>query len=67
MDINSIVSFIGSVGFPIAACVGMFYLYDRTLKEFTASLNGITSEIKELKEEIRDIIAELKIKDADHA
>lgn len=67
MDVNTVVSIIGSLGFPIVACVGMFYLYDRTLKEFTVSLNDITAEIKELKEEIKEVLAELKVKDADHA
>lgn len=81
MDVNTVVSIIGSVGFPIVACVGMFYLYDRTLKEFTASINSITTEIKdlnegfkslnqefkELKEDLKKVLIELKVKDADHA
>ena len=33
MDVNDIVTLIGSLGFPIVACVGMFYLYNRTLKD----------------------------------
>lgn len=52
MDANAIVTIIGSLGFPIVACVGMFYLYDRTLKDFTSTLNDIASEIKELREEM---------------
>ena len=52
MDANAIVTIIGSLGFPIVACVGMFYLYDRTLKDFTSTLNDIASEIKELREEL---------------
>ena len=56
MDVNDIVALIGSLGFPIVACVGMFYLYDRTLKDFTSTLNGIASEIKELREELKELI-----------
>lgn len=56
MDVNEIVTLIGSLGFPIVACVGMFYLYNRTLKDFTCTLNDIASEIKELREELKELI-----------
>lgn len=56
MDVNDIVALIGSLGFPIVACVGMFYLYNRTLKDFTSTLDGIASEIKELREELEELI-----------
>lgn len=56
MEVNDIVTLIGSLGFPIAACVGMFYLYNRTLKDFTSTLNSIASEIKELREELKELI-----------
>lgn len=56
MDVNDIVALIGSLGFPIVACVGMFYLYNRTLKDFTSTLIDIASEIKELREELKELI-----------
>lgn len=56
MNVNDIVTLIGSLGFPIVACVGMFYLYNRTLKDFTSTLNGIANEIKELREELKELI-----------
>lgn len=56
MDVNDIVTLIGSLGFPIVACVGMFYLYNRSLKDFTSTLNDIASEIKELREELKELI-----------
>lgn len=56
MDVNDIVTLIGSLGFPIVACVGMFYLYNRTLKDFTSTLNDIASEIKNLREELKELI-----------
>lgn len=56
MDVNDIVTLIGSLGFPIVACVGMFYLYNRTLKDFTSTLNDTASEIKGLREELKELI-----------
>lgn len=56
MDVNDIVALIGSLGFPIVACVGMFYLYNRTLKDFTSTLDDIAGEIKELREELKELI-----------
>lgn len=56
MDVNDIVTLIGSLGFPIVACVGMFYLYNRTLKDFTSTLDNIADEIKELREELKELI-----------
>ena len=60
MNVNDIVTLIGSLGFPIVACVGMFYLYNRTLKDFTATLGDIVTQIKELREDIRDLVSEGK-------
>lgn len=58
MDLNEIITVISSVGFPIVACVGIFYLYDCTIKELTitlakidTTLDGVASAIKEMKEE----------------
>ena len=41
MDANAIIAAIGSVGFPIVACVGLFYLYDKTIKSLTITLTKI--------------------------
>lgn len=60
MNVNDIVTLIGSLGFPIVACVGMFYLYNRTLKDFTATLNDIVTQIKELREDIKELVREGK-------
>lgn len=56
MDVNTLVSIIGSVGFPIVACCGLFYLYDKTIKELTitltkidATLDGVAHAIEEMK------------------
>lgn len=57
MNVNDIVTIIGSLGFPIVACVGMFYLYNRTLKDFTSTLNDIVTQIKELREDIKELVS----------
>lgn len=57
MNVNDIVALIGSLGFPIVACVGMFYLYNRTLKDFTATLGDIVTQIKELREDIKELVS----------
>lgn len=57
MNVNDITTLIGSLGFPIVACVGMFYLYNRTLKDFTTTLNDIVTQIKELREDIREFVS----------
>ena len=56
MDINSIMTLISGVGFPIAACIGLFYLYDRTIKDLTntlskidATLDGVAKAIEEMR------------------
>lgn len=56
MNVNDIVTLIGSLGFPVVACVGMFYLYNRTLKDFTATLGDIVTQIKELREDIKELV-----------
>jgi hypothetical protein len=37
--------------------VGMFYLYNHTLKDFTATLGDIVTQIKELREDIRELVS----------
>ena len=41
MEFNDILTAISTVGFPIVACGGLFYLYDKTIKELTIVLNKI--------------------------
>ena len=41
MNVQEIVNAIGSVGFPIVACCGLFYLYDRTIKEIINALDNV--------------------------
>ena len=34
MDYNTIVTLVGSLGFPIVACIGLFWMINTTMKEF---------------------------------
>lgn len=52
MDYNSIVQAIGSVGFPIVACVGLFWMVNTTMKEFTATVDRLNESIIKLTTKI---------------
>ena len=41
MDFENVITAITTVGFPIVACGGLFYLYDKTIKDLTTVLNKI--------------------------
>lgn len=41
-----ILSAIGSVGFPIVAACGIFYLYDKTIKEITQTLIKVNATLE---------------------
>ena len=45
MDIQEIVNSIGSVGFPIVACVGLFSLYDKTIKDIVNALDNVNQTL----------------------
>lgn len=43
---TDIITAIGSVGFPIVAACGIFYLYDKTIKEITQTLIKVNSTLE---------------------
>ena len=45
MEAQEIVNAIGSVGFPIVASVGLFYLYDKTIKEIVGALTKVVATL----------------------
>ena len=51
----TILEIITQVGFPIAACVGLFVLYDRSLKGFTETLTQIKTMIEDLSNFIQSL------------
>lgn len=44
--IQTLSTVISTVGFPIAAFVGIFYLYDKTIKELTVTIAKIDSTME---------------------
>lgn len=51
---NEIVQAIGSVGFPIVACCGMFYLYNETITKIVNALDVLNKSIELLASELKD-------------
>lgn len=57
MDLNDIVSLIGSVGFPVVACVAMAAFYATQFKDFQSMVqknNMLTEELVALLKEGHD-------------
>ena len=59
---QDIITAIGSVGFPIVACCGMFWLYNETITKITttleklnATLDRIELRLDQLEDKISDI------------
>ena len=52
MDLTEITTAISTVGFPIAAFCGIFYLYDRTIKELTLTINKIDNTLSSVVEHL---------------
>lgn len=48
MEIDTVVSLISSVGFPIVCCFFMWKYINTTLKDFTATMNENTKMISKL-------------------
>lgn len=55
MDVQTVIGAIGSVGFPIVACCGLFYLYDRTIKDLTTTLSQINSALDGIKDSLEKL------------
>lgn len=51
MDINTLSSLVGSLGFPIVSAIALFWYVNKTMKEFSTE---IKSSIKELSSSIHD-------------
>lgn len=48
MDYQAIAQIISTVGFPIVACVAMFYLYDKTVKDLTIAIAKIDNTMEHI-------------------
>lgn len=47
-DLNIIMQTISTVGFPIVACIGLFYMYDRIIKDLTITLTKIDATLEQI-------------------
>ena len=52
MDANTIISAIGSVGFPIVACCALFYLYDKTITKLTTTLEKVDKTLDKMFDKV---------------
>lgn len=48
MDLNTVTTLIGSLGFPIAAACYMAYFSNKTMREFKDAMDKNTSTLREL-------------------
>lgn len=55
MDANTIISLIGSLGFPIVACGYLAYFTSTTMKEFRETMDKNTDLLQEIKTWIQAI------------
>lgn len=46
---------VSTVGFPVVACVAMFYMYDKIIKELTSTLNKIDTTLQMVVTDLNDI------------
>jgi hypothetical protein len=61
MEVQEMVNAIGSVGFPIVACVGLFYLYDRTIKDIVNALNNVNATLNNVNNTLDEITHKLEV------
>lgn len=59
MDVQEMVSAIGSVGFPIVACCGLFYLYDKTIKDIVNALDNVNQTLVQVNSMLDKIMHRL--------
>ena len=61
VDITTITGVISSIGFPIVACIALFYLYDKTITKLTATLEKVDETLDKICERMDKVESILKI------
>ena len=56
MDFSSILTAIGSVGFPIVACCAMAYFFSKVNSNYRADIKELTAEHKEEMENMTQAV-----------
>jgi hypothetical protein len=49
MDMAGFIQLVNGVGFPIAACTGLFWMMNNTMKELTKALKDQREELARLR------------------
>lgn len=60
MDTQEIVNAISSIGFPIIACCGLFYLYDKTIKDIINALDNVNQTLNTVNKTLDKITDKLE-------
>lgn len=60
MEVQELVNAIGSVGFPIVACCGLFYLYDKTIKDIVNALDNVNQTLTSVNSTLDKITQKLE-------
>ena len=55
MDYNTIVTLVGSLGFSIVSCMGLFWMINTTMKEFNETVAENTKAMTELVTTVKAI------------
>lgn len=58
MDVNTITQLISGVGFPIVACIAIWYSYNRVLERVMDAIEANTKALIELSEKLEKEEAE---------
>lgn len=66
LDITTITGVISSIGFPIVACVALFYLYDKTITKLTATLEKVDTTLDKICARMDKVETILKINNGDN-
>lgn len=65
MDANTIITMVGSLGFPIVACIGMAYFCNRIITDNRADYKDITQAINNNTIVIQKLIDKLDKEEKD--
>ena len=60
MNPQDIINAIGTIGFPIVACCGLFYLYDKTIKEIVNALDDVKSTLSNVNKTLDNLNKKLE-------
>ena len=55
MDYNTIVTLVGSLGFPIVSCIALFWMVNTSMKEFKETVAENTKAMTELVTTVKAI------------